>query len=82
VGIRKEHAFPSQAVDVGSGNPRLGIVASHVAVAEVVGQNEDHVGMFRDQDDREYERKEKEGNEIFHVRKIGWAKAGIVQIER
>ena len=46
--IRETHSARGEAVDVGGGNfAALGIVAADVAVAEVVGEDDDDVGFLR-----------------------------------
>ena len=65
MGIGEQHPIAGQSINVGSGNPRLGIIASDVPIAEVVGQDEYDVGKFRDQAARKQRDKE-QGVEIFH----------------
>jgi hypothetical protein len=69
MGIGEKHAFSSQSVDVGGGYSRLGIVAGNVPITEVIGQNENDVGKFRDQAARKQRDKE-QGVEIFHEMEI------------
>ena len=44
--IREAHALRRELVDVRRGNlPALGVVALHIAVAEVVGVDDEDVGL-------------------------------------
>jgi hypothetical protein len=71
MGIGEKHSFTSQAINVGSGNSRLGIVAGHVAVTEIIGQDEYHVGQLRHQEGRTGKQKEERKHLLVHEVKIG-----------
>ena len=45
MGIGKAHARGGEAIDVRRRHLRLRIIAAHVAIAEIVGEDEEHVGL-------------------------------------
>ena len=47
VGIRESHAFAREVVEIRRRHLRLRIVAADIAVAEIVGENEDDIGTLR-----------------------------------
>ena len=47
VGVGEAHALGGEAVQVRRGDPRFGVVAARVPVAEVIGQDEDDVRLFQ-----------------------------------
>ncbi len=47
MGVGEPHAFAGKSIDVGRFDLGLGVVAAQVAVAEVVGEDEEDVGFGR-----------------------------------
>jgi len=45
MGIGKAHARGGEAIDVRRRHLRLRIIAAHVAIAEIVGEDQEHVGL-------------------------------------
>ena len=45
--IGKSDAFPGQPVQVRRGHLGLEVITAHVAVAEIVGQDEENIGLGR-----------------------------------
>jgi len=45
MGVGESHSAPRQLVEMGRGNPGLGVVAAYVAITHVIDQDEDDVGV-------------------------------------
>ena len=46
MGVGKAHSLSGEAVEVRRGNFAVGIVASHIAVSHIVGEDVDDVGIL------------------------------------
>ena len=44
MGVSETHPLVSHPVQVGSGNFRIGVVAAYVAVPQIVGKDDHHIG--------------------------------------
>ena len=70
MGIGEAHAFSGEAVEVWSGNLALGIVGSHVAEPQIIGEDDDDVGFFRGGCGKRDEGNE--DGETAHDRRVGY----------